>query len=143
MSNGFTEEWLAERVRNGYVREAGAPQTTKAPPTEVPTPSREKSPPQRKQTKTEAEYGRLLALEFPGCEVRPFALVLYLRSGHRYTPDYVVWLPDGGLLLVEVKHGGYRHPSYGRSRLAFDCARLEFPFQFRWVEKTAAGWEIK
>jgi hypothetical protein len=109
----------------------------------------------KQPNKTEAEYGLILKAEFPnayGLTLKAeFAnwmapmivfegLTMSLKSGHKYTPDWVVKLANGDILCVEVKNSAYKHASYGRSRLAFDCARTEWPFLFRWVEKTKEGW---
>jgi len=99
-----------------------------------------------KQTKTEMEYGRMLSMEFPGCPVVPWGLILRMANGHKYTPDYLVMLPDK-YLLVEVKQrgkNGFRQNSYQRAKLAFDQCREEFKlFQFRWAEKHNREWMEK
>jgi len=106
-----------------------------------------RSEPKRgKPNKTESEYAKMLALEFPGCAVRFEALGLKLDNGHVYTPDWVVKQLTGQILCVEVKargKNGFRHPSYQRAKLAYDQARLDFSmFQFRWAEKQAGVWGI-
>jgi hypothetical protein len=51
-----------------------------------------------------------------------------MANGHDYTPDAF-----DGRRCLEVK--GFRHASYGRSRLAFDQARQEFSgFTWMWAE---------
>lgn len=63
-----------------------------------------------------------------------------LANGHKYTPDW--YEPSDGLLpgtCYEIK-GGHRFASHGRSRLAFDQARLEHP-EFRWIWATWKGGE--
>jgi hypothetical protein len=107
----------------------------------------EKQPPAgRKQTKTETEYGTRLSFEFPGCKIRFEALTLHLDNGHAYTADWVVFLPDGKFLLVEVKargKDGYQQPSYQRAKVMFDQSRLEFPmWSFRWAEKQSGEWMV-
>lgn len=96
--------------------------------------------------KTEAEYGRLLQLEFSGSRVVFEAMTLRMANGHRYTPDWVV-MGSGGILCVEVKavgKNGYKHPSYQRAKVAFDQCRVEFPwFCWRWAEKVNGIWEVK
>ena len=94
----------------------------------------------RGMTRTEAEYGIILKAEFPGCPIFYEGLTLKLLSGHKYTPDWVIRLPEGKILCIEVKNAAYKHASYGRARLAFDCAKTEWPFKFRWVVKTKEGW---
>jgi hypothetical protein len=114
-------------------------------PTPAAAPVDEKSAPKCKQpNKTEAEYGRRLCFEFPGCEVRYEALALIVEldgERFRYSPDWIVFLPGGGILCVEVKNAGYQHASYGRARLAFAACRVAWPmFNFRWAVKDAGSW---
>jgi len=93
--------------------------------------------------KTEASYLMRLRFEFPSSEVRFEAITLTLENGHRYTPDFVVFLPNT-LLLIEVKNGAYKHASYGRSKMAFAQAQIDFPlFRFRWSEKQGGEWSEK
>ena len=111
-------------------------------PEQLEQPAKKKDLSGRQPNKTEAEYCRLLRLEF-GVEPRYEAITLRLENGHRYTADWVVAKEDGGLLLVEVKNGGYKHASYGRSKMAFAQARLDFPiFSYRWVEKNGGAWTV-
>ena len=94
--------------------------------------------------KTETEAGRMLSMEFPGCKVRYEPVTLHLENGGSYTADHGVFLPDGILLLVEVKNAAYKHASYGRSKMAFSQSRLDFPMhRYRWMEKTKEGWQVK
>ncbi len=96
------------------------------------------TPPQGRRgrmSKTEQAYEAELVAQYGRENVRYEAITLYLNNGHRYTPDFVVHIGYGDLALIEVK-GGYRLPSHGRARLAFDQARLDWPmFYFRWMEK--------
>lgn len=103
------------------------------------------APRQAKQpNKTEAEYGKLLGLEFPGALIVFEGFSFRMSNGHRYTPDWVV-CKDDLLLCVEVKargKNGFRHPSYQRARLAFDQCRHDYPaIQWRWAEKHCGKWE--
>ena len=93
-----------------------------------------------KPNKTETAYGHHLEMEFPGCQPIFEGLKLKLATGQVYSPDWVVRLSTG-ILCVEVKNAAYQHASYGRSRMAFNYAKLEWPFMFRWVEKTKEGWK--
>jgi hypothetical protein len=99
-----------------------------------------------KQTKCETEYGRLLALEFPGCEIVPWGLTLRLANNHKYTPDFVVKNSEGIKLICEVKQrgrgkNGYRQPSYQRAKVMFDQSRVEYPFwKWRFIEKHDGIW---
>lgn len=90
---------------------------------------------------TEAEYNA----RFLGGKGVYEAITLRLPGGSKYTPDWMWVDPEGGRVhLVEVK-GSHRFPSEGRSRLAFDVAKKEFPmFRFVWAKKTKRGeWEFK
>jgi hypothetical protein len=98
--------------------------------------------------KTEAEYGRILAAEFPGCEIRFEGLIIRMLNGHKYTPDWVVWNKRSGpVLCAEVKargKNGFRFASYGRAKLAFDQVRIEWPnMAWRWAEKSKGMWNIE
>ena len=97
--------------------------------------------------KTENAYSVMLGYEFPGCKIVFEGLNIKLDAGHGYKPDWVVRLPDGGILCVEVKargSNGFRQPSYQRARLAFDCARNEWPmWRWRWAEWHNRQWDIK
>jgi hypothetical protein len=56
-----------------------------------------------------------------------------MANGHEYTPDAF-----DGRRCLEVK--GFRHASHGRSRLAFDQCRAEFPhYVWIWAERKKAG----
>lgn len=96
-----------------------------------------------KQTKCEMEYGRMLALEFPDAEVKPWGVTLRMSNGHKYTPDFLV-SGSGWMLLVEVKQrgkNGFRQNSYQRAKVAFDQCRVEFHnFTWRWAEKHCGTW---
>jgi hypothetical protein len=96
--------------------------------------------------KTEAEYGRMLGLEYPGARVRYEGVTLHLDNGHAYTPDWCVILLTGEMLMVEVKargKNGYRQPSYQRAKVMFDQSRIEYPhWQWRWAEKQEGRWHI-
>lgn len=93
--------------------------------------------------KTESEYGRLLELEFVGCRAIFEGMTLRMANGHKYTPDWMVIKADGTILLVEVKNAGYKHASYGRSRLAYNQCKIEYPmFSYRWAEKEKGSWSV-
>ena len=100
-----------------------------------------------KQTKCEMEYGRMLAMEFPGCTVEPFSIILCLANGHKYTPDLVVKDKTGIRLIAEVKQrgkNGFRQNSYQRAKVMFDQCRVEYPFwTWRWSEKHMGIWDEK
>ena len=145
------ERWVATNPvclscqRQDIVCSFGAPAAVAAP---VAILTAEKPAPKHAQpNKTETEYGRRLGFEFPGCEVRYEALALIIELNgerFRYRPDWIVFLPGGGILCVEVKNAGYQHASYGRAKLAFAAARVAWPmFSFRWAEKDAGTWGVK
>lgn len=89
-----------------------------------------------KMTKTEAEYERTY-LRGLGAKFQPFTF--HMANGLKYRPD---WYIPSEHTFVEVK-GGYRLPSHGRSMLAFNQCRVEFP-EFKWVlaRKGKDGWVI-
>jgi hypothetical protein len=97
--------------------------------------------------RTESAYQQALEFEFADfsdLQVIYEGITLKLKNGARYTPDFVVMGIYGHPLLVEVKNSAYKHASYGRSHMAFNQAKLDYPiFQYRWVEKTQEGWTIK
>ena len=107
-------------------------------------PSESRTPRGRRQpNKTEAAYraevldrrGDVAAVHYEG-------LTLHMANGHRYTPDWVVVTDCGGLECHEVK-GGYALHSHQRARLAFDQARIEFPWiAWTWATRTKHGWKI-
>lgn len=72
---------------------------------------------------TELAY---LRMGLVGVDARYEALTFRLANGHRYTPDWVVFVDGAPVACHEVK-GAYRLHSHGRARLAFDQARIEFP----------------
>jgi hypothetical protein len=71
------------------------------------------------------------------------AITLRMANGHRYTADWCGFADFGRLHLIEIK-GGYKLPSYQRSRLAFDQARIEFPsVMFSWAVWDGGKWNIE
>lgn len=105
-----------------------------------------KEGPGKQPNKTESAYGRRLEMEYPGSRVRYEAITFTLDNGHRYTPDWIVFHPDGKILCVEVKakgKNGFRHPSYQRARCMFDQCRVELPmFAWRWADRCGANWDV-
>ena len=60
---------------------------------------------------------------------------IWISGAFRYTPDFLVRLPDGRLAFVEVK-GSFRLQSQSRSRLAFADASTRTPgFAFLWAKE--------
>ena len=138
----ISESELQVILARGHVKEHGAGKVA-----DIPAKVEEKKVAGRKQTKTEAEAGRMLSLEFPGCTVIFHGLAFYLIAGHRYTADYCVHLPEGKILVVEVKQegrNGFKQQSYRDAKVRFDQSRHEWPmFRFRWMTKTKDGWQVK
>jgi hypothetical protein len=101
----------------------------------------------RQPNKTELEASRMLACEFPGCEIVFEGLSFSMLNGHRYKPDWIVKMPGGWMLCVEVKargKNGFRQTSYGRAKLAYDQCQKEWRiFRWRWMEKDSGVWKMK
>ena len=95
----------------------------------------------REPNKTESAYRRevlerrsgVVAIHYEGLTFR-------MANGHRYTPDWVVVMEDGGIECHEVKGRRALH-SQQRARLAFDQARVEFPWvKWVWAARREHGW---
>ena len=95
----------------------------------------------RSPNKTEASYrAEVIAWRTDVAAVHYEGLTVRMANGHRYTPDWVVVTASGRLECHEVK-GGYALHSHQRARLAFDQARIEFPWiVWVWAVKTKNGW---
>jgi hypothetical protein len=92
----------------------------------------------REPNKTESEYQRL---HLQGMDARFEALTFRMANGHRYTPDWVVFTNSGNIECHEVK-GGYALGSEQRARLAFDQARVEFPWiTWVWAKKSEGSFQ--
>lgn len=99
-------------------------------------------PKEAEPNKTEAEYGRILQVQFPGKTILYEAVTFRLKCGARYTPDWTVWIGPTILLAVECK-GAFRLGSADRSNLAFKSAIAEFPnIRWRHAQKSKDGWKI-
>jgi hypothetical protein len=93
----------------------------------------------RVPNKTETEYQRR---HLQGRDARFEALTFRMANGHRYTPDWVVFTATGKIECHEVK-GGYALGSEQRARLAFDQARVEFPWiTWVWAKKSEGSWQV-
>jgi hypothetical protein len=93
----------------------------------------------RGPNKTELDYQRR---HLRGMDARYEALTFRMANGHRYTPDWVVFV-DGKPVACHECKGGYALHSQQRARLAFDQARVEFPgLCWVWAVKSADGWQI-
>ena len=95
----------------------------------------------REPNKTEAAYrAEVLGRRGDVAAVHYEGLTLRMANGHRYTPDWVVVTAGGRIECHEVK-GGFALHSQQRARLAFDQARVEFPWiVWVWAVKTKDGW---
>lgn len=96
--------------------------------------------------KTEAEYAGMLEERRLRGEVawwRYEAITLKLADNTRYTPDFLVLLPDGVLEIHETKGGFIREDGW----LKLKVAAALFPFRFflcqKASKKNGGGWSIK
>ena len=106
-------------------------------PTPVPAVDRGKRG-HREPNKTESDYR---ATYLRGKDARYEALTFRMANGHRYTPDWVVFTDEGKIECHEVK-GGYALGSEQRARLAFDQAKVEFPWiVWVWAKKSDGGFQ--
>ena len=97
----------------------------------------------REPNKTETAY-RAEVLERRGdvTEIRYEGLTFRMQNGHRYTPDWLVVGDTGQIECHEVK-GRYALQSQQRARLAFDQARVEYPwFEWVWATRVKRGWDV-
>lgn len=99
-----------------------------------------------KMTKPEAQYERLLKLEYKadeGYEIRFEKLTLVLDSGTRYTPDFTVWKSSFLVLCVEVK-GSIKLKSFDRATTKFKEAITSFKSTiFRHAFISAGEWRYQ
>ncbi len=98
----------------------------------------------REANETEAAYRReVLGMRPDIAAVRYEGLSFRMANGHRYTPDWLVVTKAGGIECHEVKGRRALH-SQQRARLAFDQARVEFPWAiWVWAVRSSGGWEIE
>ena len=96
--------------------------------------------------KTEAEYAGMLEARRLRGEVawwRYEAITLKLADNTRYTPDFLVLLPDGALEIHETKGGYIREDGW----LKLKVAAALFPFRFFMCQKAAkkdgGEWSIR
>ena len=96
----------------------------------------------REPNKTEAAYRAEVLDRRPDvAAVRYEGLTFRMANGHRYTPDWVVVTKGGRIECHEVK-GRYALHSQQRARLAFDQARVEFPWsKWIWATRAKHGWK--
>ena len=98
---------------------------------------------ERIPNKTEAAYqAEVLQPRQDVTAARYEGLTFRMANGHRYTPDWLVVTSDGQIECHEVK-GGYALHSQQRAKLAFDQARVEFPWAaWVWAVRSKQGWKI-
>lgn len=92
----------------------------------------------KEPNKTERDYQRRF---LQGMDARYEALTFRMANGHRYTPDWVVFVNGRPVACHECK-GGYALQSQQRARLAFDQVRVEFPW-LDWVWAVCRGGRIQ
>jgi hypothetical protein len=136
MSLRFTvkeyEEWLARKIM--------AAKTPNLPCEAITPPRQGKGKGGPNKTELAAKYR--LEMEYPGYDIRYEAITFHLEAKAAYTPDWLITSPlHDRMICVEVKNGAYKHASYGRSKLAFAQAAIEFhQFQFIWMELKNGEW---
>jgi len=98
--------------------------------------------PRKGPTKTEARYLAECLSSLPPDWTAIYEGVSFLLSnGHRYTPDYAVRDSAGNLSECHEVKGSYRLHSHSRARLAYDCARQEWPgIKWVWAEWDGGAW---
>lgn len=101
--------------------------------TEPPAPTRRRGIPNQTELRYADEIlepmrssGEILRYEFEG-------LTLFIPDLGRYTPDYVLWLPSGGIAVDEVK-GGHLWPD---KVMKFKASAKERP----WVPHRMTQWK--
>lgn len=142
----WSEEQLADHMRRNPAPPATQP--TKAEPVSLaevlPVAVGELRDPG--MNKTEAEYAGMLEARRLRGEVawwRYEAITLKLADNTRYTPDFLVLLPDGALEIHETKGGYIREDGW----LKLKVAAALFPFRFFLCQKAAkkdgGEWSIR
>lgn len=73
---------------------------------------------------------------------RAHGMTLLLADRLRYTPDWVIWLPDGRIEFMEVKGGHIHDDALAKFKMAVE----QFPeHTFYWAQKLKAkqgGWKL-
>ena len=95
---------------------------------------------------TEAEYADILNVKRAAGQVSEFwfeCVTIKIAADCRYTPDFLVMLPDGSLEVHEVKGSFIRDDA----RVKLLAAAEKFPFRFylaqRLAKKHGGGWKIE
>ena len=118
----------------------GRPAVPATMPTPVQSPDRGTAAKRhRTPNKTEADYQRHY---LRGMDARYEGLTFRMANGHRYTPDWVVFI-DGRPVACHECKGGYALHSQQRARLAFDQVRVEFPWlKWIWAVRVGGQWTV-
>lgn len=113
-----------------------------AAPAEASTEVRRTSEPNPTEREAAAIYIEPRRLAGEVRRYRAHAVTLLLADRLRYTPDWVIWLPDGRVEYLEVK-GGHVHDD---ARAKFKMAVEQFPeHTFYWAQKLRikeGGWKL-
>jgi hypothetical protein len=127
---------LANDARPAGCRTRGS----EAAPTPTPAPVADRGMRgKREPNKTESDYR---ATQLRGMDARYEALTFRMANGHRYTPDWVVFLNGRPVACHECK-GGHALGSQQRARLAFDQVKVEFPWiRWVWAVKVGGQWTV-
>lgn len=144
-----TLRWSEEQL-SAHLRRAPAPEAAPTQPAAKPLPVAVGTvePPELNpaMNKTEAEYAGMLDARRLRGEVawwRYEAITLKLADNTRYTPDFLVLLPDGVLEIHETKGGYIREDGW----LKLKVAAALFPFRFFLCQKAAkkdgGEWSIR
>jgi len=140
----WSEEQLAAHLRRAPEAEPAQKPAAKRLPVAVGT----VAPPELNpaMNKTEAEYAQMLEARRVSGEILWWAyeaMTLKLADNTRYTPDFLVMLPDGVLEIHETKGGFIREDGW----LKLKVAAALFPFRFFLCQKASkkdgGGWSIK
>jgi hypothetical protein len=141
--------WTPEMVAEHNARVRGHKSTTPLPSLPPGSTSPSKAGESVKKGKKGANKTEMAAFHYltqcyRGARIRYEAITFHLQAEAAYTPDWLVSLSENDTMIcVEVKNAAYKHASYGRSRLAFRQAALEFPqFQFIWLELRNNEWVL-
>lgn len=97
------------------------------------------APKPRKINKTESEYGRMLAAQYPQANIRYEGYTLKLADRCRYSPDFAVEFPSGKIEFHEVKGAFIFSKALTKPKAAAEI----FPQRFVLAQKLKGGeWRI-
>ncbi len=92
--------------------------------------------------KTEAEYGRMIHADWQTGKVSWWGyetVTLKLGPDCRYTPDFMLMMPNGQIEFHEVKGGFIRDDSKVKLKVAAE----KFPFVFKLAQKKNGRWSVE